>query len=196
MAGFTPTSGADLLAGQTALSLVDTGLAGGTTYYYVLVATDTGNGNAVINYPQYTLPNPTVKRGVAGFGYSLSITAGATTTFDNITEITPPPAAVNELKAKIGSGAKAGVEIVAPGSKMAQQIKGKAIYTKADYLAMQALLGVEGTVQLTLASDCQAAVGLFSGAGFLSNISEEAINDSGMMEYDFTISVDGDTMLA
>ena len=45
---------------------------------------------------------------------SLSFTplGGASTIIDAITEITPPPAAVSELKAKIGSGAKAGVEIV------------------------------------------------------------------------------------
>ena len=103
---------------------------------------------------------------------------------------------MSELKAKIGSGAKAGVEIVAPGSKLASQIKGKARYLKADYLYLQGQLGVAGTIVLTLAQDAAAAVGLFSGNGFLSNLTEQAINDSGIMEYEFTFSVDGDTAIA
>ena len=196
VSGFTP-GGGDALAGQTALTLADTGLTAGTTYYYVLVATDTGT-SATINSAQFNLVPVTNYRGVAGYGYSLAFTptGGASTIIDAITEITPPPAAVSELKAKIGSGAKAGVEIVAPGSKLAQQIKGKARYLKADYLYLQSQLGVEGTIVLTLAQDAAAAVGLFSGSGFLSNLSESAINDSGMMEYEFTFSVDGDTAIA
>lgn len=43
--GFTPGAGS-LIAGATALTLADSGLQGGVTYYYKVVATDTGAGNA------------------------------------------------------------------------------------------------------------------------------------------------------
>ena len=197
VSGFTPGSG-DALSGATSLTLADGGpLTPGTTYYYVLVVTDTGT-SGTINSAQFNLVPVTNYRGVAGYGYSLNFTpiGGASTIIDAITEITPPPASVSELKAKIGSGAKAGVEIVAPGSKLASQIKGKARYLKADYLYLQGQLGVAGTIVLTLAQDAAAAVGLFSGNGFLSNLTEQAINDSGIMEYEFTFSVDGDTAIA
>ncbi len=52
--GFTP-GGGTLLAGKTALLLEDTGLIPNTTYYYKLVATDTGAGNATVTYPQATV---------------------------------------------------------------------------------------------------------------------------------------------
>jgi hypothetical protein len=197
VSGFTPGSG-DALSGATSLTLADAGpLTPGTTYYYILVVTDTGT-SGTINSAQFNLVPVTNYRGVAGYGYSLNFTpiGGASTIIDAITEITPPPASVSELKAKIGSGAKAGVEIVAPGSKLASQIKGKARYLKADYLYLQGQLGVAGTIVLTLAQDAAAAVGLFSGNGFLSNLTEQAINDSGIMEYEFTFSVDGDTAIS
>ena len=43
--GFTPASG-NLISGATALALVDSGLAANTQYYYKVIATDTGAGNA------------------------------------------------------------------------------------------------------------------------------------------------------
>ena len=43
--GFTPGAG-NIIAGETALTLSDTGLIPGTLYYYVVVATDTGAGDA------------------------------------------------------------------------------------------------------------------------------------------------------
>lgn len=51
--GFTIGAGY-LLAGKTALQLNDTGLIPNTTYYYKLVATDTGAGNATVTYPTAT----------------------------------------------------------------------------------------------------------------------------------------------
>ena len=47
----------------------------------------------------------------------------------------------------------------------------------------------------------QVEVGIFAMRrdivhGFLSNLTEQAINDSGIMEYEFTFSVDGDTAIA
>jgi hypothetical protein len=52
--GFTPGA-ASILSGQTALTLSDSGLLGGTSYFYVVVATDTGNGNATANSAQLTV---------------------------------------------------------------------------------------------------------------------------------------------
>jgi hypothetical protein len=49
--GFSPGAGS-LIAGATSLTLADTGLIPNTLYYYVLVATDTGNGNATANSAQ------------------------------------------------------------------------------------------------------------------------------------------------
>lgn len=43
--GFTPGAG-NLISGATSLTLADSGLQGGTTYYYEVIATDTGNSNA------------------------------------------------------------------------------------------------------------------------------------------------------
>lgn len=43
--GFTPGAG-NLISGATALTLNDTGLIPNTTYYYKVIATDTGAGNA------------------------------------------------------------------------------------------------------------------------------------------------------
>lgn len=52
--GFTPAAG-NLIAGATALTLSDSGLVPNTTYFYVVVATDTGNANATANSTQMTV---------------------------------------------------------------------------------------------------------------------------------------------
>lgn len=52
--GFSPGAG-NILAGQTALTLADSGLLANTPYYYVVVATDTGNANVTANSAQLTV---------------------------------------------------------------------------------------------------------------------------------------------
>lgn len=52
--GFSPGAG-NILSGQTALSLSDSGLTPGQTYFYVVVATDTGNSNVTVNSTQLTV---------------------------------------------------------------------------------------------------------------------------------------------
>lgn len=52
--GFTPGAG-NILAGQTALTIADSGLIGGTQYYYVVQATDTGAGNVTANSAQLSV---------------------------------------------------------------------------------------------------------------------------------------------
>jgi len=49
--GFTP-GGGNAVSGATALTLDDTGLIPNTTYYYKLVATDTGHSNDTVEYTQ------------------------------------------------------------------------------------------------------------------------------------------------
>jgi hypothetical protein len=52
--GFTPGSG-NFVAGATSLTLNDTGLQSGTTYYYVLISTDSAGTPAVVNSSQVTV---------------------------------------------------------------------------------------------------------------------------------------------
>lgn len=52
--GFSPGAG-NILAGATSLSLADSGLLPNTPYYYVVVATDTGNSNTTANSAQLTV---------------------------------------------------------------------------------------------------------------------------------------------
>lgn len=52
--GFSPGAG-NILSGQTSLSLNDSGLLAGTSYFYVVVATDTGAGSATSNSTQLTV---------------------------------------------------------------------------------------------------------------------------------------------
>jgi cytochrome c553 len=51
VSGFTPGP-TNLVAGATALTLQDSGLTPGEQYYYNMVATDTGNSNATVQYTE------------------------------------------------------------------------------------------------------------------------------------------------
>lgn len=52
--GFSPGAG-NIIAGATALTLNDSGNTPGSTVFYVVVATDTGNSNATVNSSQLTV---------------------------------------------------------------------------------------------------------------------------------------------
>lgn len=52
--GFTPAGG-NAISGATSLTLNDSGLEAGTAYYYKVVATDTGDGNATSTSSQLTV---------------------------------------------------------------------------------------------------------------------------------------------
>lgn len=52
--GFTPGAG-NLISGATSLALSDSGLIPGTTYYYKVIATDTGNSNVTATSSQLTV---------------------------------------------------------------------------------------------------------------------------------------------
>lgn len=51
VSGFTPGAG-NLISGATSLSLADSGLLPATTYYYEVIATDTGNSNVTVDSTQ------------------------------------------------------------------------------------------------------------------------------------------------
>jgi hypothetical protein len=59
VAGFTP-GGGNILSGKTALTLADTGLQAGTTYYYKLVSTDTGDSNVTVTGSSAAIQTPQV----------------------------------------------------------------------------------------------------------------------------------------
>lgn len=52
--GFSPGAG-NIIAGATLLTLSDSGLVAGSTYFYVVVATDTGNANVTANSTQLSV---------------------------------------------------------------------------------------------------------------------------------------------
>jgi hypothetical protein len=52
--GFTPGAG-NILTGQTGLTLADSGLLPSTTYYYEVIATDTGNSNVTVDSSQLSV---------------------------------------------------------------------------------------------------------------------------------------------
>jgi len=58
--GFTPASSL-AVSGATSLTLNDTGLLPSTTYYYKVVATDTGNGNALASATQLAVVTQSVQ---------------------------------------------------------------------------------------------------------------------------------------
>lgn len=67
LSGFTP-GGGNILAGKTALTLDDTGLVPGTTYFYQLVATDAVP--ASITYAQFTAVTPIIVPNINQFSQS------------------------------------------------------------------------------------------------------------------------------
>ena len=80
--GFTPGSG-NIISGATSLSLADTGLTAGTTYYYVVKATDSASATALSS--QLTVTQPTTNPQTYCF-IGDSITYGYGSTSDPVTQ--------------------------------------------------------------------------------------------------------------
>lgn len=70
--GFSP-GGGNILSGKTALSLTDTGLVPGTTYYYKVVATDTGDSNATSTSAQLSVSTDIQQPGQNQFAQSVVV---------------------------------------------------------------------------------------------------------------------------
>lgn len=67
--GFSPGAG-NILTGKTALALVDTTVVPNTAYFYKLVATDTGNGDATVTSSQQAATTPNVSLNPNAFSQS------------------------------------------------------------------------------------------------------------------------------
>lgn len=148
--GFVPGSG-NLISGATALSLADSGLVAGTTYYYVVVATDTGAGNATSNSAQLTVAtepslsqNQFAQTPITGI---LDLTVGPTNVVAAIVDSSVASAAApNNIiypgqAVKIVANTVGGAPRVAPCSSKSDQCIGfvKFNYKDITYLAGQAL---------------------------------------------------------
>lgn len=64
--GFTP-GGGNILTGQTALSLSDSGLIPGTIYYYKVIQTDTGHSNDVVTATQLAVTTDSASQSINSF---------------------------------------------------------------------------------------------------------------------------------
>lgn len=64
--GFSP-GGGNILTGQTALSLSDSGLIPNTIYYYKVVYTDTGNSNTTVNSTQLVVTTVAPSQSINSF---------------------------------------------------------------------------------------------------------------------------------
>lgn len=138
--GFSPGAG-NILSGQTNLVLNDSGLLPNTTYYYVVVATDTGASNATANSSQLTvlteptqLPNQFSQSPQVG---QVDLKVGPTNIIgcqvdSSVTTQIYPGQAV-----KIVANTNGGIPSVAPVSSKSDHVFGFAIFNIKDiqYLA-------------------------------------------------------------
>lgn len=67
--GFTP-GGGNIIAGATTLALTKTGLIPNTTYYFKVVATDTGNSNVTVEYVQLAVVTSVPSQNINSFAQS------------------------------------------------------------------------------------------------------------------------------
>lgn len=150
--GFSPGAG-NILTGQTGLSLNDSGLIANTTYFYVVVATDTGNGNATVNSSQLTvltqaalLPNQFAQTTVVGM---VDMKVGSTNLIAAQVDASVSTQIYPGQAVKIVASTTGGIPKVAPISSKADHVIGFAAYNIKDsqYLAGQNLeIAMFGTV--------------------------------------------------
>jgi hypothetical protein len=70
--GFSPAGG-NLITGATALTLTDTAVVPGTTYYYKVVYTDTGNSNITVTATQLAVTTPLPTQNPNAFSQSVQV---------------------------------------------------------------------------------------------------------------------------
>lgn len=142
--GFSPGAG-NILTGQTALTLNDSGLLGGTTYFYLVVATDTGNGNATANSAQLTVAtqaslsqNQFAQQTVVGM---IDLKVGST----NVIAVQVDSSVTTQIfpgqAVKIVANTTGGIPKVAPATGKADAVIGFARFNQKDvqYIAGQNL---------------------------------------------------------
>lgn len=150
--GFTPGAGS-LIAGATALTLSDSGLQPGVTYYYVVIATDTGAGNATSTSAQLTvglepslIPNQFAQGLVVGM---VDLKVGSTNVLGAMVDVSVTTQIYAGQAVKIVANTAGGVPYVAPCTAKDDDCIGFAIFNSKDikYVAGQALeIALFGTV--------------------------------------------------
>ncbi len=142
--GFTPGAG-NILSGQTGLSLADSGLIPATSYYYVVVATDTGNSNVTASSSQLTVltepslsPNQFAQQplvGVVDMKVGSTNVVAAQVDSSVSTQIYPGQAV------KLVASNSGGIPKVAPVNSKSDQVMGYAVFNIKDlqYVAGQNL---------------------------------------------------------
>lgn len=133
--GFTPGSG-NILSGQTSLTLSDSGLLPSTTYYYVVVVTDTGDGNVTANSSQLTvatLPgqNQNQFAQVPNVGV-VDMRVGPTNVISAQVDVSVSTQIFGGQAVKFVANTKGGIPKVAPISAKADQAIGFAVYNIKD----------------------------------------------------------------
>ena len=150
--GFTPGAG-NIISGATSLSLSDSGLIGGTSYYYVVVATDTGNSNVTANSSQLTvatepalLQNQFAQTALVGL---VDMRVGPTNVISCQVDVSVTSQIFPGQAVKIVASTAGGIPKVAPISSISDAAIGMAIFNVKDiqYVAGQNLeVALFGTV--------------------------------------------------
>jgi hypothetical protein len=150
--GFSPGAG-NIISGATALTLADSGLLPNTNYYYVVVATDTGNGNATANSSQLTVltepslsPNQFAQQTIVGM---VDLKVGSTNVIAAMVDSSVTGAILPGQAVKIVANTSGGVPKVAASSAKGDAIIGFVRFNQKDiqYVAGQALeIAMWGTV--------------------------------------------------
>jgi len=142
--GFSPDAG-NILTGQTALTLNDSGLVPGTTYFYVVIATDTGNGSATANSTQLTVglepalsPNQIYQATVVGL---VDMKVGSTNVISAQVDASVTTQIYPGQAVKIVANTAGGIPKIAPVSGKADAAIGIATFNMKDiqYVAGQNL---------------------------------------------------------
>lgn len=149
--GFSPGAG-NILTGQTGLALADSGLLPNTSYFYVVVATDTSN-SATANSSQLTVltepslsPNQFAQQTVVGM---VDMKVGSTNVIAVQVDASVTSSIFPGQAVKIVASTTGGIPKVAPVTAKADQVIGFARFNQKDiqYVAGQNLeIAMWGTV--------------------------------------------------
>lgn len=150
--GFSPGAG-NILTGQTALTLNDSGLIPATSYFYVVVATDTGNSNVTTNSSQLTVltepslsPNQFAQSLIVGV---VDMKVGPTNVVSAQVDASVTTQILPGQAVKLVANTAGGIPKVAPVTGKSDQLMGFATFNIKDinYVAGQNLeVALWGTV--------------------------------------------------
>ena len=150
--GFTPGSG-NIISGATALTIADSGLLAATTYYYKVIATDTGNSNATATATQLAAltepslsPNQFAQQNLVGV---VDLRVGNTNVIAAQVDVSVSTQIYPGQAVLIVASTTGGIPKVAPSTSKADSVIGFAAYNIKDlkYVAGQNLeIALFGTV--------------------------------------------------